>query len=191
MIGRLQETIDGPQWGLFVDIYSPLIYRYCRRRGVQDADARDITQNVFIAVQQGIGRFKYDPTRGMFRSWLGTITSHEICRFQHKSKRAGIPSVVATDGSGQLAESDASWIIEFNSHLCDTAFGRIQGEFEEVTWQAFELLWKHDKKSAEVAAILNKTTAWVYQAKCRVMRRLEKEVHFLAADVPSFVKDQT
>jgi RNA polymerase sigma factor (sigma-70 family) len=189
LIGRLQEQTGGPPWDLFVEVYGPLLYRFCRRRGVQDADARDVTQNVFLAVRRGIKRFTYDPARAKFRSWLGTIAAREIIRYQREAERAGEPNAAATDGAVQPLENDAAWIVEFNSHVCDAALERIRPDMEELTWRAFELLWKQDLKPGEVAQRLKKPIDWVYQAKYRVLRRLEKEIRFLTADIPSFSKD--
>ncbi len=189
LIGRLQQQSDGPEWGLFVEVYGPLLYHFCRRRGVQDADARDVTQNVILSVRRGIDRFTYDPALGKFRSWLGTITSREIGRQRRGSQRAGLPSEAVTNGAHHPADNEATWIVEFNSHICQTALDRIRPDFEALTWQAFEMLWIHDVKPRDVAIQLHKAPDWVYQAKFRVLRRLEKEVRFLTADIPSFAKE--
>lgn len=185
LIGELQANLDGPAWTLFVEIYGPLIYRFCRRRGIQDADAKDVSQNVFLAVRRGIRRFQHDPSRGKFRSWLGTIASREIYRFREKHERAGHPTLDATDGSLNVPVSDAVWIVEFNQHICEMALNRIKLDFEEATWNAFELLWKQDLKPSDVARMTDKPADWVYQVKYRVMKRLEKEILHLSADIPS------
>ena len=187
LIGRLREEGRDPEWDLFVEVYGPLIFRFCRRRGVQDADARDVTQNVFLAVRRGIKRFHYDPARGKFRSWLGTVAAREVMRHQKDARRAGQPAAgpVARDA----VEHDATWIVEFNSHVYQTALERIRPRFDPHTWQAFELLWLKDLAPAEVARKFKKTPDWVYQVKFRVLRRLEDEVRFLTADIASFSKD--
>jgi RNA polymerase sigma-70 factor (ECF subfamily) len=168
LIGRLREEGREPDWDLFVEVYGPLIFRFCRRRSVQDADARDVTQNVFLAVRRGIKRFHYDPERGKFRSWLGTVAAREITRHQKDARRAGQP----TASPAPAAEHDATWIVEFNSHVYQWALDRIRPRFDESTWQAFELLWLKDHSAAEVARKFKKTPDWVYQVKFRVLRRL-------------------
>src|SRR5262245_32749346 len=86
---RLRHDDDAQAWATFVDLYTPLVYRYCRRRALQDADARDVTQQVLAIVCKSIGKFEYDRQRGRFRSWLGAMTAHEISRYQRKSQRPG------------------------------------------------------------------------------------------------------
>ena len=48
----LNQVVAGDQeaWGRFVEIYSSLIYVCCRRRGVAEADAADLGQNVLRRV---------------------------------------------------------------------------------------------------------------------------------------------
>ncbi|MDZ4686913.1 MAG: sigma-70 family RNA polymerase sigma factor [Planctomycetaceae bacterium] len=189
LIEQLQAEPGGPAWDLFAEVYVPLIYRFCRRRGLQDADAQDVTNSVFIAVRKGLPRLAYDPAVGKFRGWLGTVTRNELMRDQRRSKRAGQPTEFVAAGWADMEENDAGWIVAFNSHVCQAALERIRPDFEALTWRAFEQVWMQDQTPADVAARFEKSRAWVHQVKFRVLQRLEKEVRFLAADIPAFAKD--
>ena len=74
---RLRDPRDVEAWGEFVEVYGPLVYDYGRRHGLQDADAADLTQEVLRAVAWSAGEFRYDPSRGMFRSWLFTVAHYQ------------------------------------------------------------------------------------------------------------------
>lgn len=65
---RLRDPQDHLAWTEFLAIYEPLIYRLATRNGFQDADARELTQEVLLAVSGAIDR--WDPDRGSFRGWL-------------------------------------------------------------------------------------------------------------------------
>ena len=39
---RVRDVNDDAAWAQFVEIYTPLIYAYCRSRGLQDSDAADV-----------------------------------------------------------------------------------------------------------------------------------------------------
>ena len=41
---------DAAAWGEFVRRYGGLIYRWCRQRRLQDADAQDVTQTILLRV---------------------------------------------------------------------------------------------------------------------------------------------
>ena len=50
LIGKQRGPGGVDAWDEFVALYEPLIYGLARRKGLQDADARDICQEVFRAV---------------------------------------------------------------------------------------------------------------------------------------------
>ena len=49
---RLRQAADQQAWTEFVSIYEPLLLRLMKQRGLQEADARDVTQQVILAVTQ-------------------------------------------------------------------------------------------------------------------------------------------
>src|ERR1700735_1692360 len=81
LLARLGDPGDRAAWRQFVELYGGLIYGFARRRGLQDADAADLTQEVFLAIAQSAGRFHYDPRQGSFRGWLYGVTRNKIARF--------------------------------------------------------------------------------------------------------------
>ena len=78
---RLRDPGDDDAWRTFVETYSPLVCAYCRRRGLQDSDVADVTQEVMTQVLRSITAFTYQPDRGRFRDWLGAITRTKLLRF--------------------------------------------------------------------------------------------------------------
>ncbi len=44
-------------WQRLVDLYGPVVYRWCRQLGVGQADAADVVQDVFAAVAADVSRF--------------------------------------------------------------------------------------------------------------------------------------
>jgi hypothetical protein len=81
LLKRIQNSPDSLSWSSFVDLYAPFLFSFCVKRGVTPTDAEDITQNVFQEVVRVIPAFQYDPRRGLFRSWLATITSRQLSQF--------------------------------------------------------------------------------------------------------------
>src|SRR5262245_32733892 len=78
---------DEAAWGAFVERYQPRILAWCRERGLQPADAADVTQIVLEQLLSAIREFRYDPA-GSFRAWLRTVTSRACARFMLKEQRA-------------------------------------------------------------------------------------------------------
>ena len=67
---RLRDSDDHAAWVEFVALYEPVIYRLLRRHGLQDADAREVMQELLVAVSGSIGRWDPARERGSFRGWL-------------------------------------------------------------------------------------------------------------------------
>src|ERR1700753_1057714 len=78
LLVRLRDGSDADAWHEFVRLYAPVIYGFARKRGLQDADAADLMQDVMRSVSAAIGRLDYDPNQGTFRAWLFTITRNKI-----------------------------------------------------------------------------------------------------------------
>ena len=55
---RLCDSEDHEAWVEFVTLYEPVIYRLLRRHGLQDADARDVMQELLLAVSRSIDRWE-------------------------------------------------------------------------------------------------------------------------------------
>src|SRR5262249_29568668 len=79
---------DEAAWRLFVERYGKQIYAWCRRWGLQDADAHDVTQTVLLKLARCMQSFEYDRQQS-FRAWLQTVTRHALHDFQ--TGKAGRP----------------------------------------------------------------------------------------------------
>lgn len=183
---RIRDPKDAEAWRTFVEIYTPLIYGYCRHHGLQEADAADVTQEVLVKVAGAIGSFEYRPERGRFRDWLGTVTRGELVRFLGKARKGGRGAggdraIVALE---QLESPgpDPFWTEQFHAHVFEKALASVQSEFAEKTWRAFDLVWLQGRSAAEAAEALGERIEMIYVAKSRVLKRLREEVVSLAED---------
>jgi RNA polymerase sigma-70 factor (ECF subfamily) len=188
LLARIRDPQDAQAWKLFIELYTPPVLRYCRLRGLQDADAADVAQELMAQVARSLPAFCYSPERGRFRDWLGTITRRRINRFLAKKSQAasGIGGEETADALENLAagEADAEWTAEFNAQILRAALDRVQPLFGAKTWQAFASVWLENHSAAETASKLNMTLSAVYVAKSKVLKRLEQEVLELAEDIP-------
>jgi RNA polymerase sigma-70 factor (ECF subfamily) len=69
---------DPNAWRRLARLYRPGVYAWCRRAGLQSADATDVGQEVFLAVVKGIATFRRDRPGDSFRGWLFGIARHKI-----------------------------------------------------------------------------------------------------------------
>src|ERR1700676_4657035 len=81
LLVRIRDGRDQEAWQQFVQLYAPVVYGFARKRGLQDADAADVMQDVMRSVSAAIGRLDYDRDQGTFRGWLFTITRNKVFNF--------------------------------------------------------------------------------------------------------------
>lgn len=82
------KSFEPQAWQRLVDLYGPLIYRWCRVAGLQAADAADVAQEVFQTVAVRIVGFHHDRTGDTFRGWLRAVTRNKIgdCFRRHRAE---------------------------------------------------------------------------------------------------------
>jgi RNA polymerase sigma-70 factor (ECF subfamily) len=183
LMERVQVN-DPAAWRRLVDLYAPLVYRWCRRSDLPEHDAADVFQEVFQAVAAHIGGFRKEKEGDTFRGWLRTITRNKIRDHFRMAGReppgvggteaqlrlADLPADPASDTTGDPGEDRAQ------RKLLERALGLIQSEFEPRTWQAFWLTAVDGRAAADAAAELAMTPGAVRVAKSRVLHRLREEL---------------
>src|SRR6187431_3649834 len=81
LLVQIRSGSNHAAWAEFVKLYGPVIYGFARKRGLQDADAADLMQEVLRSVSGAAHRLEYDPARGTFRGWLFTVTRNKVFNF--------------------------------------------------------------------------------------------------------------
>lgn len=183
LLTRLRDGRDGDAWREFVQIYGPVVYRFARNRGLQDADAADLMQDVLRSVARNAPKMEYDPARGTFRGWLYTVTRNKIYNFlsgqRHRPRASGDADAQERLDATPAREEDgpdADWEKEYQRRLTARAMERVKGEFQPATWEAFWGTAVDGKPAGEVGAGLKMSPGAVYVAKSRVLARLRDEV---------------
>ena len=162
-------------------LYGPIVYGFARKRGLQDADAADLMQDVMRSVSTAIGRLDYDRAQGTFRGWLFTITRNRIFNFltarRHRPQASGDTSTNRLLDSQPVTNDGADlWEVEYQRRLAALAMERVKKEFQQNTWQAFWLTAVEGIAAAEASRQIGLSTGAIYVAKSRVLARLKEEV---------------
>jgi RNA polymerase sigma-70 factor (ECF subfamily) len=178
---RLREADDVEAWDQFVGLYAPLVYGFFRRRGLQDADAADLTQDVFHGVVARVRTFDYDRQRGTFRSWLYAIARNKLRDFLAAKERQkpgnGHSLVLNMLQSLPAPEVEADqWEREWQRRVFFRAAEQIRAHVDGSTWQAFWQTAVQGKSGQEVANSLGMSVGAVYVAKSRVIARIRRIV---------------
>lgn len=176
---RLRDREDASAWTEFVEIYGPLIYAYSRNRGLQDADAADVTQDVLATVSKHMNRFDYDDSKGTFRGWLFTITRNKIINAAEKAKRKAKATGSTEVGlllANQPAREEAEFQRQCDWQLFLQAADRVRVDFRENTWDAFWGNVVEGSSAKKVAVKLKISVGAVYIAKSRVLQAIREQL---------------
>jgi RNA polymerase sigma-70 factor (ECF subfamily) len=189
LLTRIRDGHDTVAWREFVQLYGPVVYRFARNRGLQDADAADLMQDVLRSVARNAHKMEYDPKRGTFRGWLYTVTRNKIYNFL-SSQRNRPRGTGDTDAQERLESTpareedgpDAEWEKEYQRRLTARAMERVKDEFQPATWKAFWETAVEGNSASDVGVGLKMTAGAVYVAKSRVLARLRDEVKKMMED---------
>lgn len=177
---RIRDLGNDHAWREFVEIYTPLLFAYCQRAGLQPTDAADVTQDVLRIIAAGAAEFEYDPARGRFRGWLLGVARNRLRKFRDQCVRhplAVSPTTVERALEPHaLVDDESRWDREYHQRLFEWAAQQVRTEFEDRTWQAFWLTAVEDQSGREVAGALGLSVGAVYIARSRVLSRLKERV---------------
>ena len=172
LIVRLQRSTDEEARREFVELYEPFIYRFARRRGLQEADSRELVQRVMWSVAKAVER--------LFR-----IARNELIDLIKQTQRGqgGGGTTQLTVLSEQMDPScervDAH--LDYRREVFRHAAAHVKHAVQAATWEAF---WRSSVKNvpvAQVAQELGITPGAVYIARSRVIARLRDVVQQLEA----------
>jgi len=179
---------DDESWRKVVQLYSPLVFFWCQRQGLNREDAADTLQNVWHAVARSLGQFERQKS-GAFRGWLWTITRNKFTDHFRRSleQPAAHGGSTAQQFLQEIPEQEpASYVAESSAdgsgNVLRRALDLVAPDFEPHTWQAFWLATVEGHSAREIADRLKMSLDAVYQAKARVLRRLREELAGLLDD---------
>lgn len=183
---RIRNERDADSWSQFVAAYAPVVQGFLRKRGLQDADACDLSQEVLARVSTAIKGFDYNPDKGSFRGWLFTIVANCLRRFttqQRLGQRGSGDSGILHELTQHAACDLEEWDRHYQRHLLERAAQDVRGQFQPATWRAFWETAVEGRAPQDVAAELGMSIASVYMAKHRITGRLRQHVQYLDGEM--------
>lgn len=181
LLVRVQDPANRDAWELFASIYRPVIVRIAVARGLQHADAQDLSQQVLMAVAGAVSDWEKRNESTRFRHWLSRVTKNAILNAlmrRPKDQAVGGSSaenllldIVDQDGrTTELIET------EYRRELYLRAASAVRLEFRPESWQAFEMSVTGGVPIEDVARKLGKSMGAIYTARSRIMFRLSEVI---------------
>ena len=189
LILRLARPADVQAWREFSELYALVLFHLAKGKGLQTADAEDVTQDVLFAVARAAERFEPDAQRAKFRTWLARIARNMIADFFAGRAKRPLSQMVSdswlealVEPAEEASEFDQAFELQRRRALFRMAAQRVQSRVSEPTWLAFYRTTIERRKPAQVAQQLKISVGGLYVARCRVLKMLRDEVDELEAD---------
>ena len=181
LIARLKDPADQEAWETFVEIYQPVVYRVGIQKGLQPADADDVTQKVLVSISKAVENWKPDPKRAKFRTWLNRVATNAAINALTRGKPdrgTGDSRMLDVLTQHPYEDGPDSRLIQLEIRRESFRFAarQIESEFQPETWQAFWLTAVDGMSAESAAKRLGKKTGSIYTARSRVMKRLQERV---------------
>lgn len=149
------------------------IYAYVFRQCGERELAMDLTQDIFLAVFQGL--YSFDSRRSLFRTWLYHVASNKVTdyyrsrRYKEKLQEIPIEEISAEIPDG---ENISQLLVqrEYIAHIMEIVSGY------ELTWvRIFQMKCFEDRTFAEIAKTLNISENTAKSRYYAIIKRLRKE----------------
>jgi RNA polymerase sigma-70 factor (ECF subfamily) len=178
---RVRDPGDRAAWHEFVEIYRPVIVRLARRKGMQEADAEDVAQQVLISIARAAQEREHDPARARFRTWLHRVAHNAILNALARRKPdrgSGDSGLLAALEQCESHDGPASELLrlEHRREVFRWAARRVRSEFHPSTWDAFWSTAVEGRPVETIAEALGKNPGSIYAARSRVIRRIQQKV---------------
>lgn len=182
LIRRVRNTGDSSSWAEFWGLYEPVIGRYLRRLHVNDQDASDLAQEVYLKLRRELPNFSFDSERGHFRAWLRRVTDNMV-RDHFRTRRRADQRIAGLAEYKQAVEAsfddgsngEAAREVEWRRNVMAVILEKARAEFADRPrlWTCFDKTILQSLPAKQVAAELEiEKVNNVYVYAHRVMQRV-------------------
>ncbi len=176
LLARLKSEQSPDAWHRFVELYTPLIFYWARKTGLQSQDASDLVQEVLALVYQKIPDFNYDQSKS-FRGWLRTVTLNKYRELGRKRKLNTFDATPSVWGKViDPAEAESTWDLDYARILVARSMEMMRSDFAPQTWDALKELMSTGRPPKEVANEFGLSQWTLYSARSSLMARLRDEL---------------
>lgn len=200
LIARLRDLDDADSWSDFHQTYERVVRGLARKRGLTEAEAEEVAQEVFKRIAETIHDFERSARSGSFRRWLYQLArwrSDDKIRERGRIPVAPLPDQTGTDSGQEPAidrlpdpnDSAETLEAEARRQLLRAALDRLRKRVSARDLQIFQLLVLEEWTPSKAAQFFGISTALVYVVRHRVGQLLRSELDSirkrLAADPPA------
>ena len=186
VLKAVADTENEAAWARFFDLYAGFVFSIARSKGLKDEEADDIVQVVFTDLARMMPTFKYDRTKGKFRSYLMGLVYWRVkdkLRLVQRNKElmAGYMTEVANLPPADLDFAEREW----QAAALEEALRRIKSDVRPEHYAAFVASAVEGQNTETVMHLYNLSRDNLYQIRKRLTAKLQETVSVVLAEMDS------
>ena len=177
VLRAVADTENEAAWNRFFDLYAGFVYSVARSRGLNDADADDVVQNVFADLARNLPTFRYDRAKGRFRSYLAGLVNWRVVDKMKSAKReadlkASYKEEVESAVKGDAAFEEREW----QAAAMEEALRRMKPDVRPEHYAAFVASVVEGQDTEAVMKLYGLSRDNLYQIRTRLTAKLRETV---------------
>ncbi len=178
---RLKDANDQDAWSEFEGLYSPLLYRYARRRGLCHEDAEDVRSECYTSLVRQMPRFEYRGKPGGFKAWLKTMVGRRVIdRLRRRRERTADSELLHGLVAGEPSINEL-WEREWKIQHLRCCVQQASAQVSQKARDAFRMLVEDELSVDEVCTKLSMNANQIYKAKSRILALVREKMTYLTA----------
>ena len=178
VLRAVANTENEAAWQRLFDLYAGFVYSIARSKGLNDSDADDVVQAVFVDLARNLPTFQYDRAKGKFRSYLTGLVHWRVMDKLKAGKRdADLKAAFWEDAKARATSADDDFSErEWQAAALEEALRRIKPEVRPEHYAAFVASTVEGQDTETVMKLYGLTRDNLYQIRKRLTEKLRETV---------------
>lgn len=175
ILAGVADSADAAAWARFFDTYAGYVFGIARHRGLAEADADEIVQQVMLEFVHGRVLGQYDRSRGAFHVWLAHRVAWRVANYcrdgdvrRAAEARYAAEPVPALDASAIDDACEEEW----RAAVLSEALRRLRAESNPVHFAAFHASAIDNLPTDAILRLHGISATNLYQIRRRLAARL-------------------
>jgi RNA polymerase sigma-70 factor (ECF subfamily) len=173
IIGVCQR--DPERWREFDAIYRPMLFAFLRKQRLNESDAEEVVQDIFIKLLDKI--HTYDREQVRFRSWLFAVAHHALIdkarrRASYKKAVDGWVAKMLRSTKSDSTKLAEQWVKHHRAKILAHALETVRAHTSVKVWTCFEQRLLRGRHGSEIARELGIEPGSVFVNAHRVLKNV-------------------
>ena len=184
VLKAVADTGNESAWARLFELYAGFVFSIARSKGLSEEDADDVVQVVFADLARMMPTFKYDRSKGKFRSYLIGLVHWRVKDKLRLVQRDNEQMKAYLDEVANLPPADKDFAErEWQTAAVEEALRRIKPDVRPEHYAAFVASAVEGQDTETVMRLYNLSRDNLYQIRKRLTAKLQETVSAVLAEM--------